>query len=612
MSTRIGSAQASARRRWWWSLVAVWALAQAVAPVYADDVSVTAAVDQQQVPLNQRLTLTVTVNGTSRAGDPQLPDLPDFSVFSAGSQRLMQSVNFKTTTSTVFTYILVPKSKGSFTIPPVEVLVEQQKLRTDPIAIQVVDAQAEQPARPTRPGQRSGQSDTVDEDAVRLEAGVSDQSVYVGEQLTLTVRFYQDGRFADRPQYQKPETTGFWVEDFPEPRTLYEHIDGRRYHVTELRTALFPTESGEQTIGSARVDCRLRTSSDPFLTDPFSLFGRRRSVPKTIVSEPIVIDVREVPHAGRPPEWDGAVGRYQLTAAADKQTAEVGEAVTLSVTVQGTGNVRLLGDPQLPEVEGMRSYQGEGELSDAIRNDRVGGVKIVRRVFIADEPGDYEIPAIAYAYFDPTKETFVSLTSKPIVLSIQPASGALAAPTSPVAGRQTIDGVAPDLRFIRLEEPNLRPRRGPLLRSAWFWAVQLIPLAFLAGGWLFSRHAERLRVDAAYARQRRSGSVARRRLKEAQSCLGDDPDAFLGALSAALRGFVADRVNSSAAGLTLDEIDRLLAVRGVAPDLVQRYRHVLEQCDLGRFAPGTRDTAGRQQLLDEAAGVLGDLASAEL
>jgi hypothetical protein len=435
---------------------------------------------------------------------------------------------------------------------------------------------------------------------------------YVGEQVTVTVRFYQGVRLLERPDYRPPAATGFWVENLPGERTYYTEIEGRQYHVTELHSALFPTAAGELTIGPATVSCVIET--DPFGRDPFSLFrsgfgaGDRRA----IETKPIKIRARPVPREGRPADWSGAVGRYRLEARLDPTRVKVGEAATLTVTLAGQGNVRAVGDPGLPDIAGLRSFDSGSAVQDTVLGGVVGGVKRFTRVLVPEASGSFTVPAIAYSVFRPDLHQFETIRTAPIALEVIEDGGAgLPGGTgSPGTHVLTAQG-AGDLRFIRLGDPGLRPRREPLWADRRFWLQQLLPMAGFGVVMLLARHRERVRIDVGYARLRRSGGEARRRLKAARHHLErGDARTFYGAVAQALLGYVADRTNVPVAGLTPSEARARLEERELDPEVVAAFSALIERCDFGRFAPSP--DGGQREVLNEAERVLRGLARAGL
>ena len=107
--------------------------------VNASKISVNIRVDKSRITLDDRIQLTISVEGSSSPGDPQLPSLDAFDVISSGRSSRIQIVNGRMTSSIDFNYILIPKKKGRFTIPPISLKVKGRKYTTSSVAIEVLD-----------------------------------------------------------------------------------------------------------------------------------------------------------------------------------------------------------------------------------------------------------------------------------------------------------------------------------------------------------------------------------------------------------------------------------------------------------------------------------------
>jgi hypothetical protein len=577
----------------------------ALSGVAGAEISVEARLDRNDVEVAERITLTVTVSGTGSAAAPELPRLPDFSVFSAGTNRNFSFVNGKMASSTVHTFILAPKRQGSFEIPPIGVVDGKTRYTSRPLTVTVRPA-GTSPAPPapppsTPPRSRGRRGTSSDKRAVFVTAEAKPRTAYLGEQVTLTVRFYQGVTLLERPDYVPPAATGFWVESLPDERTYYTDVGGRQYHVTELKTALFPTEAGELTIGPAEVKCVIKR--DPFANpDPFSIFrGFGTGESRTVKTKPISITAEPIPRQKRPDDWSGAVGRYRIEAKLDPPQVRAGEAATFTVSLAGQGNIRAVGDPEPAEVAGLRIFDSRAEVEDTRKSGVFGGVKRISRVLVAEASGTYVIPSIRYPVFRPDLDQFEVIETRPITLEVLEA-GDVGEEMLPGAGSANlISSQGANLRFIRLGDPGLRQARGRLWTSTGFWLAQLLPIVGFAAVLLIARHQERVRADQGYARLRRSASESRRRLKAARHHLEQgDARAFCGAVTEALVGYVADRTNVPAPALTVDGVGELLTSRGVDAAVVANLVACLERCNFGRFAPGA-DQATRELLADAEA-----------
>ena len=210
------------------------------------------------------------------------------------------------------------------------------------------------------------------------------------------------------------------------------------------------------------------------------------------------------------------------------------------------------------------------------------GTKAFDYVVIPRAPGDRALPAVSVAYFDPAAGRYSNTAAPEIPLTV---TGD--APALPVSGvRSGVESVREDIRFIRLGTPRLTARGRNAFAGATFWILFVLPMAGVAGALLLRRHRDRLLGDIAWARGRRAGKVARKRLSEARALVGEgDGKTFYTEVARALTGFLADTLNVAEAGLMTEDARSELTRRGVEEAATAEYFACLEHCDRQRFAP---------------------------
>jgi hypothetical protein len=473
-----------------------------------------------------------------------------------------------------FTYYLLPEREGEFRLPPIEVEVDGQSYRSVELHVRVTAAGAAQPS-PSRPDEPPLGGREAPEYFVRMTA--DRDSVVVGEQLTLTFSFYRSAlsNFFESPEYTAPTTEGFWREDLPPAPRSSRVAYGRRYEVQEIRYALFPTRAGTLTIGEAV----LRIPADVF----GSFFRRRagRQDDEFLRTEAIAIHVTPLPR-NQPAQFQGTVGsNLVLTAEVDRSELAVGEALSLRLTLAGDGYLASAATPQLPQLQGFRVHDSGSSIDSRPVGDRLHGRLSVDKLLIPQQAGDFTLPSIEYNYFDTERRRFATLRTEPIALRVTPSEQA--APTVFSGGsRGEIELLAQDIQHIR-PIGAIAPWRGPLTHSPSYWVLLATPaLLWLGSGVLRARH-ERSLADPARLRRQRARRLALQRLNSS----GGDP----AQLDLALRGYLADRSQREAAGLTQPEIERWLVERGVAPELIERCLRALDRCDALRYAGSRAESA---------------------
>jgi hypothetical protein len=220
---------------------------------------------------------------------------------------------------------------------------------------------------------------------------------------------------------------------------------------------------------------------------------------------------------------------------------------------------------------------------------------------IPRSPGVRTIPSISMGYWDDAAGAYRTASTGDIPLTV---TGVVSEGPGGVA-RGGVAELRQDIRFIHLGDGDLRPVGRFLFGSAAFWMFFLLPMAGVAGALGLRRHQDRLEGDVAYARDRRAGRVARKRLTEARRLAEEeDPRAFYAEVARALRGFVADKLNVAEACMQTADLQAGLVKRGVSRATTADVVACLEDCDRQRFAPTGDDAARRTGLLERASGTM--------
>jgi len=585
-------------------------LAASVPAALRAQVSISAQVDRSQVALNGQITLTVDVSGpTSSLPAPQIPSLPNFSVYSSGRNQSISIVNGRISSSIDYTYVLEPRFVGKGVIPPITLSYNGRTVKTSPIDIDVLRSAPAASAPPqTAPPPSTAQTQEVPgAPDFFVTAQLDKKKVYVDEQATLTVKFYNSAALAGNPQYTPPDLSGFMEEDLPPIRRETAQFRGRMYDVSVIKTAIFPEHEGRLVIGPASVQCPVAGQGmDPFSPNFFNQvfnmnFGAART--KTVSTNALKLTALPLPAAGQPRNFSGAVGHFSISDSLDKNRTQVGGALNLTVSVQGQGNLRAMGDLQMPALPDFRTYETVSSLNLDKKNDVVEGSKVYKTVLIPRVSGDLSIPPIAFAYFDPTRGAYETLRTKSLSVSVKPgpANQAVGFASSGAAAAPGLTEISQDIRYLDTN-PGNSPFLSLLRRLGRGGPQNAIPFIFLAACLLW-RGAERRRLaDPRRLRARQAYKAALALIAQASREAGRDPKKSADLMSEALCGYLADKISEPPAGLTWRRAQELLRLRypNLSADALARIKNAWEELDLRRFAPAARSGPERAAAPDLA------------
>ena len=575
----------------------------------AQNLKVSALVDETTIGSEERLTYTIEVQGSSLPDirTPQPPETKGLVLANRypSSARNISVVNGSMTVSMSYSWQFTPTSTGKATIGESTIVAGGKTYKTDPVDINVVP-QASRPARPQARQPRSLFDEAFGDDQPAPELNNSDlfirarpskRNAYQNEQVLIEYDLYfrsgvqlRQSRLAD-----SWDAEGFWreeldVESRPVPRTVVEN--GIRYNVITLkRVAVFPTRTGELTVDALKIESEATSGSrDPF----FSL--RSRYQPVELSSRPVTIVGKSFPD-GAPAAFNGAVGSFRLNAELNRSEVEVGESVELTVTISGTGNIATLEGPTLDAPGVFETYDPQVSTDVSRSGNSVRGTKTFTYILVPRTNGTFEIPEIRFAFLNPTNGRYESVSSGPFSVTVTgeaPVTGVTAATSAGLP----VDDIPP---IAESASDWVRANRRAVHRSALVWTFLLLPALALLGIAAYRGFNEKLASDVTYARGRKAHPVARKHLKAAAELLqAGDAKGYYGELDRALLGFIGNRLNVGERALTREQLDATLADAGIERDIRAGVMNLLDECDHVRFAPTPPNTSQMQTAMERA------------
>jgi hypothetical protein len=488
---------------------------------------------------------------------------------------------------------------GALTIGPILVKEKNVTVSSDPIQIMVRKpgqiGPSQKPDRKTETTRMPGRRENF-----FIEQFADKKRPYVGEQVTLTFRFYQAENLWEQPTLEWPEFNGFTIEDLPPNNRYFKVINNKRYRVTEIKRALFPITSGEINIDSPRLTIR-EDIFDGFM-DPFNMFGRGRRRapsrgPQVLTADRIKLNVRPLPAQGKTADFSGAVGKYKISVSVDKDSVGVDEPITMKVVLSGSGNIKSLPAITFPEMPDFRVYESGKTESINNRGGIISGSKTFEQAVIPVTSGDFRIPPIEFSFFNPDARKYQTVRTNPIDII---ASGEALADIGGVP-KNIIGAGQKSFAYIITEFPE--PEKTlDIYSSAWFWILQSVPIFGMLAAVFVRVRYRKIMGDRVYARRTSAGKRSKALLKSAlRAKQKDDIEGFYGELYSSLVGYIADRLNLGKSSLTIDDINALDVIdSGTKRELLEFLNDSL----VARFAPGSNSVSGMDEAMSKASKLL--------
>lgn len=466
--------------------------------------------------------LQIAINNASDYEEPVLPDIDGCDIRAAGSPSQSSQITIingrrSESRSVTMQYLITPRREGKFEIPSISVSVDGREQKTQPLRFVAT------------------KSETGDLLFVEIEG--SKDRVFVGQPLDLKLKIWIKP-FVDRERNIKLSDVNMWqmisdqsswgsfadrLQEMAEnnqwpgaQEVLRDDGNGheREYYLYEIDATAYPKRSGSIEADDVQIVVNYPTalgkSRDPFegffedspfgsnsplsqwMNDDFfgsSPFGNRLTVSSTrpvvgqaTVDSTLVVDV---PSAGRPADYRGAVGKYQIITQATPTEVGAGDPITLNIGVIGTGPMELVQAPPLMELPSLTAdfKVADQSLAGFVKDDS----KVFPTTIRPRHEGITEIPAIPFSFFDPDTETFQTVMSEPISITVNKSESlALDAIVENSPDRNNDSAVAAATHSVRPDFTNdhsatVLVSQLPPSTTPWWWVLVVgPPLAWLA------------------------------------------------------------------------------------------------------------------------------------
>ena len=576
---------------------------------FADEVSLRVSAPST-VEVGGKFRVQFTVN-TQNVSHFSAPDFKGFEVIygpATSSQSSFQMINGRTSQSSsiIYTYVLLAGNSGTFTIGSASVQVDGKTVKSKPVQVRVLSGGAGGAGGSSNGGSSNGggnygggqsssapsaSSSNISAKDLFMTATASRTSVHEQEAILLTYKIYT---LVDLTQLdgKLPTLDGFQIQEIPLPRTKefsIEQYNGRNYRtVTWSQYLLFPQKSGKLTIPSITYEGVVITRNRNL--DPIEAFFNGQSgyseVKRKITTPTLTINVSPLPN--KPEGFSGAVGKFSVSSSISTKEVDANEAVTLKISVQGSGNMKLISTPEVQFPKDFETYDAKVNDNFQLTRSGLSGTKDFEYLFVPRHPGTYEIPAAEFIYFDIESRSYKTLKTEAYTLKVNKGKGGAGQSVSNYSGQQQdVQQLNQDIRFIKKGDVNLH-QPGDTFFGTWkCWVAYLLPLLLFIIVMVLGRKQMKAHANVALSRGRKANKVALKRMKTAKKLLdAHDTGKFYDEVLRALWGYVGDKFNMSQESLNKENIEQSLTSRKVPAEQIQQFMKVLNDCEFARYAPG--------------------------
>jgi hypothetical protein len=551
--------------------------------------SVTAGVSSEKIGLDDTLIYTLTFANIENPVQPDLSHLDDFRTLQTSRSSELQFSDGASTSSTRFSYYLMPTRTGRLTLPPVVYSHQGREYRTSSFTVEVVKGSlvpgsAPQAGPPAAFGDDFFNSPFQDRQPQKvdayLRAVLSKPSCVKGEQLLFRVLLYTRNRIEAVNMLSSPSFAGFWQEWFPTPPSIAagsENVNGVIYQVYEIRkAALFASDGGTLVIPSLQFELEM--------ADPRSAFFGTQALRRS--TQEIKVKVSEPPAAaaGLP------VGQFSFSLRCPQKKADINEIVTLQMEISGSGNSKAVIPPTVAGGEQALVYPAKITQEAAYSPAALTGTLRAEIPVSFQRSGTVTFPPQEFRYFDPARG-IVTLRSSPV--SIQVSGEKLPADLARTLPRSAIVQKGEDIDFIK--DGPLHDRSRLLYRQKWY--APLILALFAANLLVLLKRTvwDRRVAPSPLLRNRRILACALRRLAAARSA---------GDIAPALESYICDKSGLGPAEINDRKVAEVLRRFQVPEACIDKFLFIKGQSDLARFSQQKKSALELKKDLQTLRGLL--------
>ncbi len=576
------------------AIIIAIALLWAASGAHAQTVRMSAAVEKDTVFVGEQFTFQLQIEGDDQPPMPAMPQVDGLMIEDVGGQpSSSQSVTIingqmqrQVRKSYIHVYRVTAQRPGAFLIPAIELTIQGQVCRTQPIRIT-----AQKPQE-------------TEDFKFRLE--LSKAQCYTGEPLVFTATWYisKSARnvnilipVLESPDFQaidlQPTSTGNDLAEIPvngKPCVAKQAkgtLDGRAYTTITFSKALIPRKAGVFDFPEATAACEAaigqdtRRRSGPF-GDPFfdGFMGGAQTRYGGVVtaSNPLHLEVKDVPSQGRPASFNGLIGAYSIEATATPTEVNVGDPITLTVKVRGG---QYPDAAQLPPLESQPALAKDFKIPKEMAPGKVdNGVKVFTQTIRAENAQITQVPPIELSFFDTDAGQYRTAQTAPIPLKVHETT---------VVTSASAEGVT-----TPAERNEITERRDGIAHNYEGPAV-LVNQAYGLGAWMSSplRAGILIFPPLGYAAllvglfvyRRQGANPAQRRKRKAHSTLCQTLDQLSTAGNAqagtqaldAFRAYLGAKLGLTAGALTYGDVRGPLIACNVTPQTLAAIQGLFEE-----------------------------------
>ena len=575
--------------------------------------SITARINRSTVSVGDNFQVTFDIEGDG--SNFSAPSFENFGVLSGPNKSSsMQWVNGEFSSSLSYSYILKAMNEGEFSIEPASVKFKSNVVQSQSIKVRVLPSRQQSSAQPSTATQSKPNPQVTSKESKEdlfLKLYVDKKQVFVGEQIIATYLLYMNTQIVNYAS-SRPVFNGFYAQELevdPSGSLVNETINGKQYTVATMKkVVLTPQKSGEITVPSLDMEMVIRVAEKQQRRSMFDqFFGSYKNVKVEVKSNEEKINVSRLPTQGQPRDFIGAVGEFKLNTNLDRTEVGVNEAINLTVNISGKGNLELISLPKIEFPNDFETYDPKTKQDISVTAAGTKGKRTFEYVLIPRFAGEFKLKPVSFSYFDPKTKSYKQLSSESITLNVLRTDGeSVASGAAHLAPKkENVQIIGKDIRFIKIDEPELKRKESGFYRSTLFYALSTLPLVGMGASIFLFGFFRTQNSDLNALKSKRAGGIAKKHLAKATKLLNGENEPFYDAISLALFGYISDKLVIPFSELNREKIEETLQSKKVSSDTKEKLKKALDECEMVRFAPGI--IRGKEEMLSASKQIIEEL-----
>ncbi len=547
--------------------------------IISAQVNFRANLSKSSLGINERVRVDFIIDKDGDNFTP--PEFENFRIVAGPSQSIKNSwINGKKSYSKTYTYFLSPVKKGNFKIGQASIQVGDEIYKTMALKL-VVTSAVDKPLNPNDPLY-------VADKNIHLVAEVSKTNPYLNEPISIVYKLYvspdtgvNNWRELDAPRY-----ADFWSKNINIKNLMVENgtYKGEPYRYVILRkTVLYPQKIGDLSIEPLVLDITVQTPSNRR-----DFFGQiiNNTVNKTVSAGKLKVQVKPLPEMGRPNNFSGAVGKFDLFVTTSKKELLLSEAFQLDLEIKGNGNFNLFAFPSINLPQSLEVYEPERSEKLTTNFKGIRGSIKDQYTIVPSSAGKYSIPRISFNYFDPNDSKYKTQTSTQNYINVKGA----------ITNNSRIENNAedrPSNKVDLMQYGNLSFKTKTKFKkinqqiffySKIFWIILLLPFTILFIILIIQRILNNKKNDKNWIRANNAKKLGKKYLSDAKKNI-DNKTKFYEALDKAMMNYLKSILLFDNSEYNAKKVRESLLNKSVSLKTINLLEDIFNNCQMARYTP---------------------------